>query len=137
MGSSIHCFTDFETHLTINTSGVLTSPYYPSVYLNNITRRWHLKTTNGQRVRLKFLYLNIERDPECKNDYVMIQDGEKQFYFCGRTIPDDFKSRSNQLLITFKSDENIVRTGFKIQYTIVEGKGIIVLQPRMCLFGEL
>ena len=127
-----------DTHLSINTSGILTSPYYPSFYLNNMSRRWHLEASIGQRIHITFLFLNIEPDPKCNNDYVMIQDGatsEKQFYFCGKTLPAEFKSSSNQLLIVFKSNDKIARTGFKIRYTIGKGKGIIVFKLRMCRFS--
>ena len=120
-------FTDFDTHLSINTTGILTSPYYPLFYLNNLNRRWHLQTLKNHKINLQFLYLNIERDPTCKNDYIMIQDGGTTSndisYYCGKTMPEIFKSRSNKLLIVFKTNEEIVRTGFKIQYSVVKGKG--------------
>ncbi|CAB4034091.1 G- coupled receptor GRL101 [Paramuricea clavata] len=112
-----------DTHLLINTSGILTSPYYPSFYLNNMSRRWHLEASNSQRIHIAFLYLDIEQYPTCKNDYVMIQDGrssEKQSYFCGKSIPAEFKSSSNQLLIVFKSNNKTAGTGFKIRYMIVK-----------------
>ena len=130
----ISFFTDFDSYLSINSTGVLTSPYYPSVYLNNMSRRWHLETLNGHRIHLKFLYLNIESYPTCRNDYIMIQDGKisgKQFYFCGKTLPEVFKSTSNQVLVVFKSNENISRTGFKIQYSVVKGKGVGMVCQRM------
>ena len=97
-------------------------------------RQWHLETLNNHRIHLKFFYLNVESDPTCRNDYIMIQDdkmSEKQFYFCGKTIPEVFKSSSNQVLIVFKSNENISRAGFKIQYSVVKGKGNAMFYPRM------
>lgn len=118
-------FADLDLHLYVNTTGILTSPYYPSFYLGSTSRRWCLETLNNHRIHLKFLYLDIELDPACRNDYIMIQDSklsEKQFYFCGITIPEDFKSSSNQVLIVFKSNEKNSRTGFKIQYSVVKGK---------------
>ena len=123
------CFADFDIHLHVNSSGVLTSPYYPWSYLSNITRRWLLETFNKQQIYLKFLYINIEDDPKCNNDYISFQDGEiseKKFYFCGKTIPVEFKSSSNKVLIVFKSNQKIARTGFKIQYKIAKGKRTIV-----------
>ena len=118
-------FSDLDLHLYVNTTGILTSPYYPSFYLGSMSRRWCLEALNNHRIHLKFLYLDIESDPACRNDYIMIQDSklsEKRFYFCGKTIPEDFKSSSNQVLIVFKSNEKYSRTGFKIQYSVVEGK---------------
>ncbi len=124
-------FTDFDIHLFINRFRVLTSIYYPWHYLNNMDQRWHLETLRSQRIHLKFLYLNTEREPTCKNDYIVIDDGDsrwrKQFYICGKIVPVEFKSSSNKLLIRFKSNHKISQTGFKIQCSIVGGKRTMVL----------
>ena len=116
---------EWTSYLFIHASGFLTSPYYPSFYLNNMKRQWQLRAPLGKRVHIKFLYLNLEDDPQCGRDFVSLQDigrFNKTSFYCGKTLSAKFTSRNNLLHITFQTDNSNFRTGFKLQYDVIDGE---------------
>ncbi|KXJ12569.1 Dorsal-ventral patterning tolloid-like protein 1 [Exaiptasia diaphana] len=110
------------------TSGSISSPKYPLVYLPNQEMTWCLVVPKGYRVKLTFKAFDLENtrtsDNDCSKDYVEIRDGklgsdgELLGRFCGNTIPGEIFSLSNQMYVLFVSDSNTtsVYKGFKANF---------------------
>ena len=109
------------------------SPYYPSFYLNDMERSWKLEVLGGQRIKLDFLFLNLEINEGDERDFLKIQDGNlfnrDVTVYSGTILPPQFVSKTNVLVVKFQSDIKNVHTGFKIRYQAVDGKncGVIVV----------
>lgn len=82
----------------------------------------------GHVIRLEFLYFQLEQtELRCLNDYVEVFDGNSTYStslgrFCGHTFPAMLESSLNDMLVVFKSDNKVVRSGFKAHYAIRKGK---------------
>ena len=109
-----------EKTIPYTSLGYITSPYYPSFYINNVKRTWKLEAPIGMKITIHFLYINIEESPECDLDYVAIKDDfstKKMSRHCGSHPPPDITSHSNVLTVIFVANKEYVGTGFKIRYT--------------------
>ena len=118
-------FLERYTTISNSSSGYITSPYYPALYLNNMKRSWKIKVPEGQRVRLEFSFLNLQGDRHCKTDLIIVKD----FYrsrtyntYCGNVLPTGYLSSRDMVWVEFVSDGRNVGTGFKIRYQAVIGK---------------
>ncbi|KAJ8727243.1 hypothetical protein PYW08_015640 [Mythimna loreyi] len=56
-------------------SGSVTSPNYPNDYNENAECFYKIVTSEGSRIRISFTELDLERTPNCRDDYVEIFDG--------------------------------------------------------------
>ncbi|XP_020915055.1 deleted in malignant brain tumors 1 protein, partial [Exaiptasia diaphana] len=102
---------------TSQSPGRITSPNYPSNYLNGQSCYW-LLTANAGAVHLSFEHFYTE---QCC-DKVRVYDGGSSSSsqideYSGTSIPSNLTSSSNQMYITFTSDGSVVYTGFVIKYT--------------------
>ncbi|ODM98815.1 Cubilin [Orchesella cincta] len=115
--------------LLTSATGVFSSPHHPQPYAHGLECDWLIRLpSRDDRISLKFLTFELEQSfyRGCFFDYVQVHDGPSQDSplvgrFCGRNIPPDFKSRSNQLFIKFRSDESIALGGFSAKYEAVCG----------------
>ena len=58
------------------TSGSITSPFYPRLYPDNQMCRWQIKAKQGNRVKLEITEYNIQQcRPDCTCDYLQVQNG--------------------------------------------------------------
>ncbi|XP_028413944.1 uncharacterized protein LOC114536799 [Dendronephthya gigantea] len=113
---------EWHTHVANSSSGYLTSPYYPSVYLNNMKRSWKIEVPQDQRINLTVLFMNLEDAKHCSRDSIVFKDtffSRKYTSYCGNTFPVGYLSTRNVVYVTFQSDESQVRTGFKIHYQAI------------------
>ena len=120
---------------TLNqTSGVITSPFYPRHYPSNQTCSWQIKVETGKYVVLVIDDFMIEWCwPLCACDYLEIEngsssDGALSGRKCGyRHVGLAYYSENNVLKVKFVSDGNVNRwhRGFKAtftQVTVTSGK---------------
>ena len=57
--------------------GQITSPYFDSVYPNNISCAWIIRVDSEQaELRLKFTAFDLEESINCTADHVEIRDGD-------------------------------------------------------------
>ena len=103
---------------------VITSPYYPNDYSNNLRCRYTIvrQEVGTCYARLRFLNLDLEQSPDCTVDYLMIDStGER---LC-RTDPNQEKiirfDPSGQIGMTFVTDHQVSRSGFKILMDQLKG----------------
>ena len=102
-------------------SGVITSPYYPSNYGNGHTCTWKISGSLGDRVKLVIHGASLE---DCC-DYIQIQNGYLQnsgsnpgrIRSFGGTKA--FISYRENLIVYFYSDVSATRSGFRATYTIL------------------
>ena len=112
------------------TSGVLTSPYYPRSYPSNEKCSWKITANEGERIVLVIEDLHI-RDcgSSCTCDYLEIQNGSSSDGISGRRRCRYYKDRGivyhsvkDVLRVTFVSDSRTYRRyrGFKATYIKVK-----------------
>ena len=115
---------------TLNeTSGVLTSPYYPMRYPSNEKCSWKITASKGERIVLVIKDLNIRScGSSCTCDYLEIQNGSSSDGISGgrRCRYEDrgivYHSAKDVLRLTFVSDSDTCWgcRGFKATYVKVK-----------------
>ena len=110
---------------TLNeTSGVITSPFYPRYYPDHQECRWQITASKGNRVVMIIEDLYIKRCGQtCTCDYLEVQDGISSDDYndgrrCGSRRSVRYYSMSDSLTVLFVSDgrHNKFYRGFKATY---------------------
>ncbi|KAI5100082.1 bone morphogenetic protein 1 isoform X1 [Silurus meridionalis] len=101
--------------------GEIASPNYPDDYHPSKVCVWKVTVTEGFQVALSFRTFKLEIHDRCAYDYVEVRDGSSENdpllgRFCGNQIPQDIKSRSNQLWMKFVSDGSVNKCGFAANF---------------------
>ncbi|XP_049634531.1 platelet-derived growth factor D isoform X2 [Suncus etruscus] len=116
--------------IQVTGNGHLQSPRFPSTYPRNLLLTWRLYSQDHTRIQLAFdnqFGLEEAENEICRYDFVEVEDVSEtstvlQGRWCGhKEVPPRITSRTNQIKITFKSDDYFVaKPGFKIYYSFVE-----------------
>ena len=95
---------------TLNeTSGVLTSPYYPRPYPSNEKCRWTIIASKGERIVLVIEEIDIRNcGSSCTCDYLEIQNGSSSDGISGRRRCKYYKDRG----IVYHSATDVLRLTF-------------------------
>ena len=106
----------------VESSGFISSPHHPGFYAPNSHCSWFITAPADHVVRLEVLDFQLEHDPRCATDFLEVIDGHKPSAptlgrFCGEDIPSVIESSGNRVLITFRSDKDIQRSGFKLHHS--------------------
>ncbi|XP_046553793.1 cubilin-like [Haliotis rubra] len=101
------------------TTNFLTSPNYPSDYLNNMYCTWTI-TTVLTNIKINFLDLHLESSSDCSYDKVTVYDGPALYSnilgaICGTTT-GTYVSTGSSVTIKFSSDTSNTYRGFKLSY---------------------
>ena len=97
--------------------GFFTSPLYPATYGANTTCTWKIQVHPNNIIRLYFLFFELEDHPVCGKDYVAVHGTNKMIgKYCGSRYPEFVESTGNTMVVTFKSDDRVERSGFKARY---------------------
>ncbi|XP_018086790.1 embryonic protein UVS.2-like isoform X3 [Xenopus laevis] len=111
-----------------DSTGTMTSDNYPSVYTDNASCVWLIRTPSGQ-VTLQFQAFDIQSSPGCVSDYITIYDGPSKTYpvlvdrACGTGVIPLQIASTNQMLVEFVSDGAVTGTGFTATYSSVQCDG--------------
>ena len=115
---------------TLNdTSGVITSPFYPRRYPNNQRCSWQITASKGKRVVLDIEYMHIENCGGCSCDYLEIEngwysDGNSAGRKCGTMNGLAYFSFRESLKVLFVSNgDRSWYSGFRATYTQVNHTG--------------
>ncbi|GFS04728.1 cubilin [Elysia marginata] len=115
-----YTFTDCGGVLT-GSEGVIVSPNYPGNYSNNIDCAWLIKAPDGMTIQVNFTAFELEQQPECTSDFLVIQNGGNYDSpeigrYCGNTSIGVIKSQSNQLRLVLVTGDNGTAGGFRLEY---------------------
>ncbi|XP_043934264.1 embryonic protein UVS.2-like [Protopterus annectens] len=120
--SEVSCGQTFMT-----SSGVFSSPNYPSTYPDNMDCTWVIITSPGKRIQLQMNAFRLQGgfNNGCPNDYVTIHDGTHHTSpilgkYCGDVAVPQVVSSRNEMMLQFHSDFTRGQTGFQAQYRIVK-----------------
>lgn len=107
-------------------NGQIFSPNYPEMYPAKKDCIWHFSTTPGHRIRLSFLFFEMEPHPECAYDHISIFDGDSPDNatlgrFCGSKSPHPISANTNEMYMVFKSDASVQRKGFVASHSTACG----------------
>uniref|UniRef100_A0A8C8RXS6 Platelet-derived growth factor D n=1 Tax=Pelusios castaneus TaxID=367368 RepID=A0A8C8RXS6_9SAUR len=118
-----------EETISVGGNGCIHSPRFPSSYPRNLLLTWRLRSTESTRIQLAFDNQFGLEEPEndiCRYDFVEVEDLSEtstviRGRWCGhKEVPPRITSKTNQIKITFKSDDYFVaKPGFKIYYSLV------------------
>ncbi|XP_072046866.1 hyalin-like [Amphiura filiformis] len=108
------------------TSGVITTPNYPSFYPNDAKCTWIIRGGEGTYIQLMFTNFTLEESVEdgCY-DWLEILTTKisDRIGYCGTSLDrETAQSRRNYLWLQFRSDESIVQSGFRAEYAIRAGE---------------
>uniref|UniRef100_A0A8B9PXE7 Platelet-derived growth factor D n=2 Tax=Apteryx TaxID=8821 RepID=A0A8B9PXE7_APTOW len=119
-----------EETIGVAGNGCLHSPRFPSSYPRNLLLTWRLQSPESTRIQLAFDNQFGLEEPEndiCRYDFVEVEDISEtstviRGRWCGhKEVPPRITSKTNQIKITFKSDDYFVaKPGFKICYSLVD-----------------
>lgn len=104
------------------TTGVITSPRYPSPYYNNAECVWTIIVPSGQQISVTFTAFELEGSSTCLYDYLELRNGGYGTSpliatLCGSTLPSTpYISHSNRMYIKFKTDGSVTYSGFSLSY---------------------
>jgi len=105
-------------------SGVITSPFYPRHYPANQTCSWQIKASKGKRIKLVIEAMRIQScGVSCTCDFLEIQngsfaDGTRSRRTCGFLLGSvTYYSYSDSLKVMFVSDGSVGGPGFRATYT--------------------
>ncbi|XP_012864926.1 PREDICTED: platelet-derived growth factor D [Dipodomys ordii] len=116
--------------IQVTGNGHVQSPRFPSSYPRNLLLTWRLHSQEKTRIQLTFDHqfgLEEAENEICRYDFVEVEDVSEtstvvRGRWCGhKEVPPRITSRTNQIKITFKSDDYFVaKPGFKIYYSFVK-----------------
>ena len=128
---NLYCLTVCPNLLKLNeTSGVITSPFYPRLYPNNQACSWQIAASKGNRIKLVIDNMKIDWcGTSCQCDYLEIQNGSipggsPSGHMCGYLMGNaTFFSFKESLKLLFASNGYWRTSGFKSTYTQVNFSG--------------
>lgn len=99
-------------------SGVIKSPRYPKKYPEDVMCQWVIKLSPQYKIRLEFMYLQVEKSTSCQYDFVLVMDGLPTSpttlgRFCGNSSKPVVDSTSSEMTVFFKSDMSVTDKGFE------------------------
>nr|AEB61475.1 complement protein 1S [Squalus acanthias] len=101
--------------------GIITSPNYPEAYAENSNCHYRIQIEQGFELILKFAdEFDVEGDPSngCTSDVLKVTTGVKEYGpFCGSQAPVVSGLMPNVVEITFSSNDQGERKGWKIMYS--------------------
>ncbi|XP_052588775.1 bone morphogenetic protein 1 isoform X1 [Peromyscus californicus insignis] len=109
-------------HKLTSTSGTITSPNWPDKYPSKKECTWAISSTPGHRVKLTFVEMDIESQPECAYDHLEVFDGRDAKApllgrFCGTKKPEPVLATGSRMFLRFYSDNSVQRKGFQASHS--------------------
>ncbi|XP_012136673.2 cubilin [Megachile rotundata] len=105
----------------IKLNGAIRSPNYPKKYPDKKECVWIIEAPNKQRVILNIKHFDLEPHSDCRFDYLEIRNGGYEISpligkFCGKVIPTEIISETNQVYLKFVADRSRSYGGFDIEW---------------------
>ncbi|CAD6215759.1 GSCOCG00000571001-RA-CDS, partial [Cotesia congregata] len=101
----------------------LKSPNYPDAYEPFSNCLWEFKAPDNYKIKVEFNFFAIETSPDCKSDFVQIEDATKHEMpvigrYCGNQNPGEVDTGVNNIFIKFSSNNNNVGVGFQADISV-------------------
>ncbi|XP_074652971.1 cubilin-like [Tubulanus polymorphus] len=103
--------------------GTVSSPGFPKVYPHGAFCEWRIHVDEGLIIQLTFHTFSIEKNRNCKYDYVLVMDnstftdtGGVIGRYCGSGLPPSMTSTENTMTLQFASDRTVAYGGFSASY---------------------
>uniref|UniRef100_UPI00358EFCDD neuropilin-2-like n=1 Tax=Myxine glutinosa TaxID=7769 RepID=UPI00358EFCDD len=123
-------------------NGTIQSPDFPQPYPHNLDCNYIITAPPRAEIILRFVSFELESEvsppeslqpTECRFDHLEIWDGLPKVgpligRFCGKNSPDEVRSMSGVLSLTFVTDQGIARDGFQAIYHIIPRRIIEAVQ---------
>jgi len=115
------CLAELRPRTFTSAFGTITSPSYPTTYLNNADCEWLVMSDRGPYgvVTLDFTYFDTETD----SDFVYVYDGREltdplivRLHGSYTTLPQGFTTSQRNMLIRFTSNGVVTRRGFSANF---------------------
>lgn len=103
-------------------TGIIETPNYPQRYPRTTTCEWIIDFGYGIDVTLTFTYFDLEQQPNCTYDYLMLHHGignkapKLGENYCGFKAPDQL-TVVGPLTVVFHSDYDTEFSGFASVYS--------------------
>lgn len=99
--------------------------YGDNAYESRADCDWNIEAPRNHFVKLTFLTFELEREANCRYDYVQVfgglgGSGGNYGTFCGIKMPPEIVSTSEALLVRFRTDDSLVFKGFSASYQMVK-----------------
>ncbi|XP_038069836.1 cubilin-like [Patiria miniata] len=104
-------------NLAANESAIISSPFYPSNYQNNLDIQWVIQTAEDFRILLSFLAFNTESCCDhlsAGNGIDSAISSTRIFRLSGTLLPLDTTSTGNAMWLRFTSDGSYTKSGFSL-----------------------
>lgn len=100
---------------------MLRSPGWPGEYSPDRECVYIISVKTGRQIELNFTKFELEDHDDCSFDYVEVRNGGTVTSpligkYCGSKLPPILTSFSNQLYLTFKSDQSRNYAGFELEW---------------------
>lgn len=127
--SSLYLISDDEDDVEVSEFGLgefvtIVSPNFPSNYVNNAKMEWLVSGPEGSRIVANFHSFELESG----YDFLSIGfgfDSSDQtsllVTLSGSNLPEDVASVSNEMWLTFTSDNSVTKQGFSVQISTFPG----------------
>lgn len=93
-------------------------------YPNNIECVYNVTVAPGNRLQLKFTFIDIEQSENCNEDYLELREGSGggRFLrvFCGKHSNLDPIETNGSIWMKFRSNEDTVGLGFSMEHSYGE-----------------
>ncbi|XP_055898470.1 uncharacterized protein LOC106056355 isoform X2 [Biomphalaria glabrata] len=107
--------------------GEIASPQWPEQYPLGLNCVWTIQAPVGAKITLKFTTIDLDSQSYggCtdQHDYIDVYDGPSAINrvarYCAHETPAPILSTGNALLVTFKTDGYVQRTGFHSSYDFI------------------
>ncbi|XP_074093840.1 protein tolkin-like [Cotesia typhae] len=101
-------------------SYVLKSPNFPDAYDSFSNCLWEFRAPDNYKIKVKFDFFAIESSPDCKSDFLQIEDATKYEMpvierYCGKQNPGEVDTYVNNIFIIFSTNNNNVGVGFQVE----------------------
>jgi len=73
----------------------------------------------GRLVQIKFVHFDVAKTFRCRGDYLKITDGDGTILMdrtCGFNLPPVIFSRTHAVFVTFNTDGQGAKTGWKLEW---------------------
>uniref|UniRef100_A0A672HTS6 Cubilin (intrinsic factor-cobalamin receptor) n=1 Tax=Salarias fasciatus TaxID=181472 RepID=A0A672HTS6_SALFA len=106
-----------------STAGTVSSPTLSITnYHHNMNCTYHIVAAADRVLDLKFNTFSLEASSACQYDYVAVYDGGHTSApllgrFCGKVLPPNLRSSTNQLFIVFRTDASTSGLGWRATYS--------------------